>query len=276
MNWLLSAGNYIENLCYRITDRLSDDSFWFKNYYVDIHQYYIGSATPDTSNIKLVQISDLHLRTIGPGLKKALQKINALKPDLILLTGDSITAQAYLPLLDTLLKLLDHDIQKAAIVGNWEYTRDLKLDDLRKVYAQNNCVLLINETRQFTLKNKTISITGLDDFTMGNADFKEAVSDYKNSDYHIVLTHCPQHRDIIRNQMTDDIPIDFILSGHTHGGQISLFGFVPFSPYGSGTYVKGWYKESEPILYVSQGVGTSILPLRLGSRAEIGIFNLKA
>jgi predicted MPP superfamily phosphohydrolase len=276
MNWLSSVGNYIENLCYRITDKLPDDSFWFKNYYVDIHEHYIGTATPATSNIKLVQISDLHLKTIGPGLKKALQKINALRPDLVLITGDAITGSAYLPLLDSLLKLLDHDIQKVAIVGNWEYTRDLNLDDLRKVYAQNNGVLLINETRQFTFKSKTISITGTDDFTMSNADFIAAVRDYKKSDYHVVLTHCPQHRDIISTQMTDVIPIDFVLSGHTHGGQISVFGFVPFSPYGSGTYIKGWYKDSEPILYVSQGVGTSILPLRLGSRAEIGIFNLEA
>ena len=58
-------------------------------------------------------------------------------------------------------------------------------------------------------------------------------------------------------------------SWHTHGGQITFLGFVPFKPRGSGKYLKGWYKESEPKMYISKGVGTSILPIRFGARAEI-------
>ena len=50
---------------------------------------------------------------------------------------------------------------------------------------------------------------------------------------------------------------------------ITFLGIVPFKPQGSGKYLKGWYKESEPKMYISKGIGTSILPIRFGARAEM-------
>lgn len=63
-----------------------------------------------------------------------------------------------------------------------------------------------------------------------------------------------------------------ILSGHTHGGQIVLFGNVFFTPLGSGSYVKGWYENEHSRMFVSKGIGTSALPIRFGARAEATIF----
>lgn len=114
----------------------------------------------------------------------------------------------------------------------------------------------------------------MDDLIAGKADFNMAMEFYQKSDYHVVVTHCHQHRDIIQNQMKD-IPIDLILSGHTHGGQLNLFGFAPFTPKGSGRYVSGWYRDKLPYLDVSKGIGTSGIPIRLGSRAEVTVFNFE-
>jgi predicted MPP superfamily phosphohydrolase len=100
------------------------------------------------------------------------------------------------------------------------------------------------------------------------------MKEYVKSDHHIILNHCPQYSDYISRHLEQDIKVDFILSGHTHGGQINIFGFVPFLPQGSGEYIKGWYNDNKPKLYVSKGVGTSIFPARFGARAEIAIFNL--
>ncbi len=61
-----------------------------------------------------------------------------------------------------------------------------------------------------------------------------------------------------------------MLSGHTHGGQLSLFGFAPLRPNGSGRYVSGWYRDGAIALYVSRGLGVSILPVRIGVVPEIG------
>jgi predicted MPP superfamily phosphohydrolase len=95
-----------------------------------------------------------------------------------------------------------------------------------------------------------------------------AVKNIKSTETNIVLSHCPEHRDVIANEK-EDWKIDLVLSGHTHGGQIAFFGYAPFKPRGSGKYLRGWYKESEPKMYISKGVGTSILPIRFGARAEV-------
>jgi predicted MPP superfamily phosphohydrolase len=62
---------------------------------------------------------------------------------------------------------------------------------------------------------------------------------------------------------------DLIVSGHTHGGQLALFGWAPFTPAGSGRFVSGEYVTPLGRLYVTRGLGTSLLPIRLGSRPEL-------
>ncbi|MEJ2903650.1 metallophosphoesterase [Pedobacter panaciterrae] len=250
------------------------DMFWIEKFFIETNEFYIGKATKETTHIKVVQISDLHLQSVNYQLKHLANKLNKLQPQLILITGDAIDKSENTPLLNEFLKLIDKEIKKVAILGNWEYWGNIDLDELNKIYAGNNCTLLINETTQYSFKNKSISITGVDDFIGGKADYGTAIKGYKKSDYHIVLNHCPQYSDYISSQTDKDTNIDFILSGHTHGGQINLFGYAPFLPPGSGKYVKGWYNHNVPKMYVSKGVGTSILPARFGARAEIAIFNL--
>lgn len=146
--------------------------------------------------------------------------------------------------------------------------------ELRNIYSSNNCDFLINETKQYTFRGKTISITGVDDFIGGNADIQTALINYKKSDHHIILNHCPQYSDEISRIISKSIPCDLMLSGHTHGGQINFFGFTPILPRGSGNYVRGWYRDEFKNLYVSKGIGTSIIPVRFMSRAEVAVFHL--
>lgn len=166
------------------------------------------------------------------------------------------------------MQLIDNSIKKYAITGNWEYWGKVDLTKLKNTYSKNNCELLINENKTISIKNREISIIGIDDLVGGNADFGKAVENLKQTETNIVLSHCPEHRDIIIKQK-GNLNIDLVLSGHTHGGQITFLGIVPFKPQGSGKYLKGWYKESEPEMYISKGIGTSILPIRLGARAEM-------
>jgi predicted MPP superfamily phosphohydrolase len=128
------------------------------------------------------------------------------------------------------------------------------------------------KANNFKLGNKTLSVVGIDDFVGGYASYKLATDNFVKSNYNIVLNHCPQYSEqIVERCQKDDI--SFILSGHTHGGQVRLFNFIPFLPQGSGKYVKGWYKNLNPPMYVSKGIGTSILPIRFGTRAEIAVFH---
>ncbi len=270
----ISRRKFIQTAALITSGALLAEAFWIEKFFIDINEFFIGTATKDTENIKVVQISDLHLQSVNYQLKQLTKKLNKLKPDLILITGDAIDKAENISVLNDFLKLISNDIQKVAILGNWEYWGKVDLAELNQIYADNNCKLLINQTTQYSFKNKTLSITGVDDYLGGNADFETSIKNYQKSDHHIILNHCPQYSDHIAEKLTPDINVDFILSGHTHGGQINIFGFIPFLPQGSGKYVKGWYNTNTHKLYVSKGIGTSIFPARFGAKAEIAIFNL--
>lgn len=251
------------------------DAFWIEKFFIETNEYYLGTATRETDNLRLIQVSDLHLQKISYPIRQLAKKINSLRPDLVLFTGDAIDKASNLPLFNEFLGLIDTNIPKAAILGNWEYWGKVDLAALAEVYQTHNGTLLINQSTQYLLHSTTLSITGVDDLVGGKADISTALQQYKASDHHIILNHCPQYTEQIRALLSKEIPTACILSGHTHGGQINLFGYAPFLPPGSGKYVKGWYGSADPKLYVSKGIGTSVLPVRFGSRAEMAVFFLR-
>ncbi len=247
------------------------DVFWFEK--SSIHWKKIDLSTNNKNKIKIVQLTDLHFNDNDRKHKNIAKRINSINPDLLVFTGDSIESNVYLPDFNNFLKLINHNIKKYSIMGNWEYWGNIDIERLTKIYADNNCELLINQNKQITLKNRNITIIGTDDYIAGSVDFNQAVKNLLPSDYTVLLSHCPKYRDIIIEEK-NNLKIDLILSGHTHGGQINLLGFAPFKPQGSGKYLKGLYEDCEPKMYVSKGVGTSVLPVRFGSRAEIPIFEI--
>lgn len=248
------------------------DIFFEKNY-IDISRFSLGNPHAE-SRFRLFQISDLHLNVVHSGLKTLCGSINELKPDLLVFTGDSVDTHEGVQILDELLGLIHHAIPKLAILGNWEYWARIDIDALAQVYSRHNCKLLINQSTQLRVNEKLISVTGIDDYISGCADFQKAIKDYTQGDFHLLLTHCPEHRDRICEEYRENPKIDLVLSGHTHGGQINLFGFAPSMPRGCGRYMSGWYKDKEPHLFVSKGIGTSILPVRFGARAESTLFEI--
>jgi len=269
----LSRRKFIKTAFFASAGLAIADAFWIEKFFIESNEFYMGRATKKTTNLKVVQLSDLHLHSINYQLIQLTKKLNKLKPDLILITGDSLDNAKNIPLND-FLKLIDHSIKKVAILGNREHDAKVNLIELEQVYNDNNADLLINQSQKYTFPNKTISITGVDDYVRNKADFSKAIKEYKPSDHHIILNHCPEYSDDISKIMNKDLPVDFILSGHTHGGQINVLGYCPFLPAGSGQYLNGWYKNRTPQLYVSIGIGTSNLPIRFGARAEMAIFHL--
>lgn len=252
------------------------DSVWAERFFIETNEFFLGSLEGGASNIRVVQLSDLHIQSVSHQLKQLAKRLNTLKPDLILITGDAVDTTEKIHILDGFLRLISLNIKKVAMLGNWEYWGQVNLAALKQVYSSNNCDLLINESKQYAFAKNTIAITGVDDYIGGHADITVTLEAYKQSDFHLVLNHCPEYSDVIYEVSVNKHPIDFILAGHTHGGQVNLFGYVPFTPQGSGNYLKGWYKDGAKKMYVSKGIGTSILPVRFMARAEIAVFNLIA
>ena len=225
-------------------------------------------SKPGSEKIKIIQISDLHIDQLKPFHRAITKKINILKPDLIFFTGDSVNETKKIDILDSFLKLINKSIKKFAVTGNWEYTGNVDINRLKTVYARYNCELLINENRKVTLKNRDIAIIGMDDLNEGRPNLKKAVKNIQKADTTIMLSHCPEYRDLIY-EAAGNITIDLILSGHTHGGQVTILGFAPLKPRGSGKYLKGWYNDDGPKMYISKGLGTTLLPFRIGPSAEM-------
>lgn len=245
----------------------------------------------ENSNNKthFVQISDLHLRAINELHKKIANTIIALKPDFIIVTGDSIDANGDYGLLDSFLKLFPKGLPKFSILGNWEHWAKYDIDQLDSIYKENNCVLLVNKSTILTIQNKDVLIAGLDDHTASHPSLKLALKNHLPRYNQILLQHSPEFVDILYEEtedlFTDSIldlnkidlksfKFDLMLSGNTHGGQIAPFGIAPLTPRGSGRYIKGWYKECNPQLFVSRGIGTSVIPIRFMSLPEIAFFEM--
>lgn len=218
--------------------------------------------------VRVIQISDLHIQHFGERESRLVQTIRDLKPDVIALTGDMIDDPRNQQPLESFLGALE-PVPRVAVLGNWEYWSGVDIGWLRKIYESSpNSYLLINQTANIAIKGREFKIVGLDDFTAGKPK-TSIIQRPTSGPTTIVLQHSPGifHR---TTGITED---QICLSGHTHGGQVTLFGKALWTPPGSGEYIAGWYKTAQCRLYVSRGIGTSILPIRFGARPEIALFD---
>lgn len=230
--------------------------------------------------LRIAHLTDLHLREFGDYEERVAQTVNAAKPDVILLTGDSIDRRSRLPVLAAFLQALDAQVPKYAILGNWEHQCSVDLGALSTVYAGHHGRLLVNESARCTHGNAELLVTGLDDFLRGSPNLSLALEGAEPCAMHVLLTHCPAHHDAIRADRNEADAAalarfrpQLVLAGHTHGGQVNLGGFCPWRPGGSGRYVSGWYSDVGLHMYVSRGIGVVDIPIRFGARPEVAIMD---
>lgn len=234
---------------------------------------------PGKSSLTLLQISDLHIKRISRLHHKIIAETAVNKPDIIVLTGDAIDDIGALDTLSTFLQMLPDNTPVYAVMGNWEYWAGFSPQALTQFYLDHKVKLLINETVQSFHRGDTVRITGLDDLLGGMPSLSDALKETSPGKNHIILAHSPldyAEREVQNSKALNLLKADVekfhfagTLSGHTHGGQITLFGKPLYTPRGSDKYVKGWYEKN---IYVSKGIGTSILPIRFMAPPEIVFF----
>jgi predicted MPP superfamily phosphohydrolase len=247
---------------------------------------------PGTARARLVvaQITDLHIHRVGAVHRAIAARLAQIRPDIIVFTGDSVDEPAGLPVFARFLALLDARTPKYAILGNWEHWGAIDLHELAALYARHNGRLLVNETAVHTHAGRRLAITGLDDMVGGTPELRGALAGAEPADARLLLAHSPGYRDRLHADAADAVvagarlgggvqalAAEFraMLSGHTHGGQVALFGFAPMLPPGSAGYVRGWFRGDGKVpLYVSRGIGESVLPVRIGSVPELAIFTV--
>lgn len=243
---------------------------------IEVTRHRIGQL--DAKPIRLLQLSDVHQSRLGLREWLLARRVASEAPDVIVFAGDYIERPQDLPGFERLLAELPK-VPTYAILGNWEYKHGLDRAQLRAVFARQGVRLLLNESVLVDTAQGPFRLTGLDDHFAGQPELRLAVPPLKPREWHVILEHTPAFRDVLRSQASAAFKAArsraVMLSGHTHGGQVDLFGWLPVLPPGSGGYVRGWTRDDGGIpIYVNRGVGTTVLPFRFGVRPEIAVFEL--
>jgi uncharacterized protein len=253
---------------------------WLKVTYIEIE----STDIPESFNGKrIVFFSDVHHgKYFSPERVASLvDKINALKPDFIVIGGDNVIFDSIY------IRPFFHEISRLKskygiyeVLGNNDYFTSAPLtNQMMKLNKINNCN---NKSYWIKVGKDSIKIGGLDDISEGKQFPDSTLHDVKKNDFCILISHRPGSITTIKNDR-----IDLTLSGHTHGGQITFLGlWAPILPgtnneayqyFDFGIYQKyryGLIKSDNRQSYVTSGVGGTI-PFRLFCRPEIAVLELK-
>jgi predicted MPP superfamily phosphohydrolase len=233
-------------------------------------------AIEDFPPLRIALISDIHAGSPfidDDKLRRLVKLTNAEHPDLILILGDSViqgvTGGHFMPPEHTaeILGGLRARYGIFGVIGNHDAW--LNATRVKAAYEQAGIPTLVNQTRTLAIGGSSLTLVGLDDMITGKPDLQLVE---RAPAPMIVMTHSPDIFPRLSNRAT------LTVAGHTHGGQVWLPFFgrlrVP-SKYGQ-RYAMGHVVEHGKHLYVTSGVGTSIIPVRFCVVPEIRLLDVRA
>jgi len=233
---------------------------------------------PGLDGLKILHLSDLHLGMYQrlADLEEALVSAERHAPDLILVTGDVSDRLKILPEALDMIAQLDAPYGNFASLGNHEYYRGIQA--VRRIFDAGPIPLLVNKHAVISVNGQSLTVAGADDpRVLGKDDtsFLKATTDVAidgapSNSFTILMSHRPEGFDAAAA-----VGIPLTLSGHTHGGQLGLFGHSFFEPFMPERYLWGKYRKDKSQLYTTAGVG-HWFPFRLGCPPEAPIIILKA
>ena len=245
------------------------EPFWFR---VNTIQMYDDDIPRSFKDFRIVFISDIHHGRMFPRerIQNVVQKINVLKPDIVFLGGDYIQGgTAFIKSCFKELSQIEARHGVYGVLGNHDHWGSAKL--VRREMKRNNIVCLDNKGLWIEEGKDRIKIGGVGDLWEDNQRVEPTIFDVKKSDYAILLSHNPDFAEyLVTNK------IDIMLSGHTHGGQINIFGlYAPVIPSRFGQkYCRGIVDVGNTQVFITTGIG-SFVPLRFFARPEIMVLVLK-
>ena len=250
---------------------------------------YACSDLPEAfDGYRIVHFSDAHIGTYTGSrqwlLQRAVDTINALRPDIVLFTGD--LQNVYPDELDVQVPILSqlkaHD-GVMSVLGNHDYAVYQDCDESQKQRNNKHTIqserkmgwtLLLNENRIIRRDSDSIVIAGMENWGKmkrmpRRGDVKKSLTGISDSAFVVMMQHDPT---CWREKILPECKAQLTLSGHTHGGQVSLLGLSPASL--SYDEWGGVYEQDSRTLIVSTGLG-ALIPFRLGMPGEIVVITLR-
>jgi len=243
---------------------------------IDVTFYQVQSSKVSDS-IRIVTISDLHLREFGKDNIRLVEQIKSLHPDLIACVGDSNKRKK--SNYDEVITLFKQLVDVAPVyysLGNHEYEamlfRDSEIDkDLQEIGVH----VLNDKSEVVQIKSTKLNIGGLsqgpDQFERYGHDFFDK---YIEEDYFkLLLCHYPHEFQGVIEQY----PIDLAICGHAHGGLIRLPGIGGVYAPGQGMFpelTEGYHEIENSKVIICRGLGNSNILPRINNRPELAVIDL--
>ena len=260
----------------------------FSELEVNRHVYTSPDIPKAFNGYRIVQFSDAHVGSYTGSrrwiLQRAVDSINALRPNLIVFTGDlqNVKPEELYQQMEILSRLKAKD-GVYSVLGNHDYAKYVDCSEAEKeancretvsLEKQLGWTLLLNEHRYIERGKSRIVIAGMENDGDGEhfpqkGDINKTLKGVNDDDFILMLEHDPSSW---RRKIIPDGRAQLTLSGHTHKMQFSLFGWCPLSL--TGKEVNGWYNEDEQSLFVSAGLG-GLIPFRFGAPGEIAVITLR-
>ncbi|WP_019154331.1 metallophosphoesterase [Robertmurraya massiliosenegalensis] len=215
---------------------------------------------PDSlGEVKLFFISDLHRRVISEEIVKEVKG----KVDIVIIGGDLLEKRVPIERVERNIKLLTEIGPTYFVWGNNDYEINPRLID--GLLLKYGVKILDNTAVSFeSEEGERFVLLGTDDISRERDRLDLALQDSGKGGFKVLISHDPK----IQHQLKEEDHISLVLSGHTHGGQIRIFGIGPYE-------IGKLKRLGETTILVSNGYGTTSLPLRLGASPETHVITLK-
>jgi len=253
----------------------------------------IDGLDPRLEGLKIVQLSDMHLASFyrhKRQLQKVIGKVNNLKPDLIINTGDFVSyGWKEFDRCDTILAKSESRFGSLAILGNHDMGTYLPVASdtdrianvirIKELVVSSGYRLLDNENIVLDINGAKVEFAGVETAgrfpNMIHTELDNSITGTDSADLSIILIHDPNQW---RTDVVDKTDFDLALAGHTHGMQIGILTRkIRWSP---AKYIypewNGLFTDGDQYLYVNRGLGVLGVPFRIWMPPEITLLTLTA
>jgi hypothetical protein len=230
------------------------------------HRLRLPGLAEAFREFRIVHLTDIHHGLYLPlqAVIDAVELANRLEPDIAALTGDFVTySKAYIEPAAAILGSLRARCGVYAVLGNHDFR--VGADLVARALRRERIEVLRNRHAFLRERGHALAIAGVDDLGYG-ANLARALRGIPARVPTVLLSHNPG---IIRQAARH--AVELVLSGHTHGGQVRLplFGTIYGRSPDRLRFKSGWDRLGHTQIYVSRGIGTVVLPLRVKCPAEI-------